>query len=84
MYIHSMTSDAAEPTTSPTSADSPASAAESVDTEPLERAQQAIDEGHEAADKALDPPPDDEDLDFRNTETNDDPEAADNAVPRPN
>ncbi len=59
-------------------------AAEPVDTEQLERAQRAIDEGHEAAAKALDPPPDEQDLSFANVKQNDDPDAADNAVPRPN
>lgn len=57
----------------------------SVDTGPLERSQQAIDEGHEAAQKALaDTPPDEDDMNFSNLEQNTDPDAEDNAVPRPN
>jgi hypothetical protein len=57
----------------------------SVDTGPLERSQQAIDEGHDAAQEALsDNPPDEDDMNFSNMEQNTDPEAEDNAVPRPN
>ena len=57
----------------------------SVDTAPLERSQQAIDEGHDAAQEALsDNPPDEDDVNFSNMEQNTDPEAEDNAVPRPN
>lgn len=57
----------------------------SVDTGPLERSQDAIDEGREAAKEALsDNPPDEDDMNFSNMEQNTDPEAEDNAVPRPN
>lgn len=73
-----MTSDAPE---SPASPESPV---EPVDTEQLERSRQAIAEGHEAADKALDPAPDEEDLNFANVKSNEDPDSTDNAVPRPN
>ncbi len=56
-----------------------------VDTGPLERSQQAIDEGRDAAARALDDsPPNEPDMDFENVETNTDSEASDNAVPRPN
>ena len=80
-------SDAAEsPESTTASGDDLAelAAAEPVDTEPLERSRQAIDEGHEAAAKALDPAPDDEDLDLANVKQNEDADSADNAVPRPN
>ncbi len=56
-----------------------------VDTGPLERSQAALDEARDAAHEALsDPRPDDDDMDFQNVEQNTDPEAEDNAVPRPN
>lgn len=56
-----------------------------IDTGPLERSQAALDEARDAAHEALsDPRPDDDDMDFENVEQNTDPEADDNAVPRPN
>ena len=60
------------------------SADPSIDTEQLERSQQAIDEGREAAARALDDPSNEPDVDFENVETNTDSGASDNAVPRPN
>jgi hypothetical protein len=57
----------------------------SVDTGPLERSEAAIDEARGAAAEALrDTPPDEDDMNFSNLEQNTDPEAGDNAVPRPN